>query len=45
MLEVLVLILFAGGLIGCVLLDVSVLYALGAGYFLFLLYGHLRGHA
>ena len=41
--EWLVLGLFCGGLIACLLLDVSILYALAAGLLLFLLYGRRRG--
>lgn len=41
--EWLVLGVFAGGLIGCLLLDVSILYALLLGLLLFLLYGRRKG--
>ena len=41
--EWLVLGLFCGGLICCLLLDVSILYALLAGLLLFSLYGHKKG--
>ncbi len=41
--EWLVLGLFCGGLVACLLLDVSILYALGAGLGLFLLYGRRKG--
>ena len=41
--EWLVLGLFCGGLVTCLLLDVSILYALGAGLGLFLLYGRRKG--
>ena len=41
--EWLVLGLFCGGLVACLLLNVSILYALGAGLGLFLLYGRRKG--
>ena len=41
--EWLVLGLFCGGLILCLLLDASILYALSAGLLLFLLYGRRKG--
>lgn len=41
--ELLVLSLFCAGLLGCILLDLSILYALGAGLILFLLYGKSKG--
>lgn len=41
--ELLVLALFCGGLLACILLDLSILYALGAGLALFLLYGRQKG--
>lgn len=41
--ELLVLALFCAGLLGCILLDLSILYALGAGLTLFLLYGKSKG--
>lgn len=41
--ELLVLALFCAGLLGCILLDLSILYALGAGLVLFLLYGKSKG--
>ena len=43
--ELLVLALFCSGLLSCILLDLSVLYALGAGLLLFLLYGKSKGFA
>ena len=41
--ELLVLSLFCAGLLGCILFDISILYALGAGLALFLLYGKRKG--
>ena len=41
--ELMVLSLFCGGLLACILLDLSILYALGAGLVMFLLYGKGRG--
>ena len=41
--ELVILALFCGGLLACVLLELSTLYALGAGLVLFLLYGKGRG--
>ncbi len=41
--EWLVLGLFCAGLVACLLLDASILYALAAGLLLFLLYGRRRG--
>ena len=41
--ELLVLSLFCAGLLGCIVFDVSILYALGAGLVLFLLYGKRKG--
>lgn len=41
--ELLVLTLFCGGLLLCIVLDWSILYALGAGLVLFLLYGKGKG--
>ena len=43
--EWLVLGLFCGGLVLCLLLDVSILYALAGGLLLFLLYGRRKGFA
>lgn len=42
-LELRVLSLFCGGLLACILFDLSILYALGAGLALFLLYGKRKG--
>jgi len=41
--ELMVLSLFCGGLLACILLDLSILYALGAGLGMFLLYGKGKG--
>ena len=41
--ELMVLSLFCGGLLACILLDISILYALGAGLIMFLLYGKGKG--
>lgn len=41
--EFLVLALFCGGLLACIILDLSILYALAAGLVLFLLYGKGKG--
>jgi len=41
--ELLVLSLFCAGLLACIIFDISILYALGAGLILFLLYGKRKG--
>lgn len=41
--ELLVLSLFCAGLLACIIFDISILYALGAGLVLFLLYGKRKG--
>ena len=43
MMELTVLALFCGGLLACILFDISILYALGAGLIMFLLYGKGKG--
>ncbi|MBE6973192.1 MAG: sodium:proton antiporter [Ruminococcaceae bacterium] len=43
MVELAVLSLFCGGLLACILFDISILYALGAGLILFFLYGKWKG--
>ena len=40
--EFAVLGLFCAGLVGCILLDASILYALGGGLILFLIYGRIK---
>ena len=44
MLEAVVLLLFCGALMICVVLDVSILYALVLGLALFMGYGRKKGH-
>ena len=41
--ELLALSLFCAGLLACIAFDISILYALGAGLALFLLYGKRKG--
>lgn len=41
--ELMVLSLFCGGLLACIVLDLSILYALGVGLVMFILYGKGRG--
>ena len=43
MLEILVLSAFVAVLMGCVVLDISIVYALAVGYFIFFFYGVKRG--
>ena len=43
MLEILVILAFVAVLMGCVLLDISIVYALAVGYFIFFFYGVKRG--
>ena len=43
MLEILVILAFVAVLMGCVVLDISIVYALAVGYFIFFFYGVKRG--
>lgn len=42
--EIIILAVFASGLLSCILMDVSILYALAFGYILFFSYGLTRNH-
>lgn len=44
MLEIFVMLAFIAVLMGCVAMDISVVYALVVGYFIFFLYGAKQGH-
>lgn len=44
MLEIFVMLAFIAVLMGCVAMDISVVYALVVGYFIFFLYGVKQGH-
>lgn len=45
MLEIIVILAFTGILMGCIAFDVSIVYALAAGYFIFFFYGLKKGHS